>query len=83
MEKVRSDYFIVSIRIFDIFLAILLTKYLDLLSPNMLQTTVILITLRCHYCPLGGAMSHTSVNHQQKIVFTQGCLKKKNQNSQF
>lgn len=39
MGKVHSDDFIVNISIFDIFLAILLTKNLDHFSPNMLQTT--------------------------------------------
>lgn len=63
MEKVHSEDFIVSVSIFKIVLAILLTKYLDRLSPNTLQTTVIIFTLRYHYIPLGGAMSHTSVSH--------------------
>lgn len=49
MGKVQSDDFIVSISIFENVLVILLTQYLDHLSPNMLHTTVIKITLRYHY----------------------------------
>lgn len=63
MEKVHSEDFIVSVSIFEIVLAALLAKNLDRLSPNTLQTTVIIFTLRYHYKPLGGAMSHTSVSH--------------------